>query len=87
MNNIYYETVTTREKSDTEWVEYAGYDKEKALERCEDENEHHAKATFSGVKNDYHTEVRAYKLPDERKFEELSDDEQCEVLSCYDTIE
>lgn len=78
---IYYQTVTTCDDSrvNDEWIVYEGYDLKEATAKREHENE------YCGA--DYTTEVRAYRLPDERDFEELDDDEQCAVLSCYDVIE
>ena len=74
----YYQTVTASTSSDDEWVYYDGYDREKALEQREYENAHNGKG--------YIAEVREYDIPDGKTFEDLDDDEVCEVLSCWKVV-
>lgn len=74
----YYQTVTTATTTCDEWIYYEGYDKEEAFKQCAHEKSHNDK--------NHSTEVREYELPDDRKFEDLDDDEQCAVLSCYNVL-
>ena len=75
----YYQTVTTATAiTCDEWIDYKGYDKEAALKQCDYEKSYNDK--------NHSTEVREYDLPDDRKFENLDDDEQCAVLSCYNIL-
>lgn len=76
----FYQSVTVSAKSTDEWIEYSGYSAEEAKKMTEYYNK------FRTTKN-YRTETREYKLIDEREFEELSDTEQSDVLSCYDVID
>lgn len=74
----YYQTMTTSTRSADEWCLYAGYDKEEALRTCVQYN-------AICADKDFHAEVREYDT--DLPFEDLDGDEQCCVLSCYDTIE
>lgn len=76
----YYQTVTTAPTiTCDEWINYSGYDIDAAKAIRDDVKAHNDK--------NHTTEVREYELPDNRKFEELDDDEQCAVLSCYNIID
>ena len=78
---LFYQAVTTCDNSrvDDEWIEYEGYDLNAAIAKRDCENARHDAH--------HHTEVRSYRLPDERDFEDLDDDEKCDVLCFYDTID
>ena len=76
----YYQSVMTSDRDYDEWVNYEGYSKEQALKATAERNS-------KCMDKHCHAETREYKLPDDRAFEELSDDEQCDVLSCYDVID
>lgn len=76
----YYQTVTTAPTiTNDEWIYYSGYDIDAAKAKRDDEKAHNDKK--------HTTEVREYELPDDRKFEELTEDEQSAVLSCYNIID
>lgn len=74
----YYQSVTTCSRSDDEWLNYEGYNKAQAIAVTK----HHK------FYNDaYHTtDTREFILPDDRDFEELSEDEQIAVLCCGYTV-
>ncbi len=77
--NEYFQTVTVSDKCCDEWIEYKGYSKNEAV----------AVRDYNNLKRTdthYSSEVRSYRLPDDRAFEDLSDEEQCIVLSCYDIV-
>lgn len=75
----FYQTVTTAPTiTCDEWIYYGGYDIDAAKAIRDDMKAHNDK--------NHTTEVREYELPDDRKFEELDDDEQCAVLSCYNVL-
>ena len=78
----YYQTVTTLAGCGDEWISYEGYDRAKAVEVRDDENSRNAKNT----KQRYTTEVREYTVPEGKRFEDMSDAEQCDVLSAYDVV-
>ncbi len=81
MEKLYYMTVTTCSRPNVfdEWVQYEGYDKDEAIKMRDYRNLHECDKEF-------HTETRVHKLLDDRLYEDLSDDEQCAVLSCYDIL-
>lgn len=74
----YYQTKTTCDNCDEEWLEYAGYDEEEAKRVCYWSNRPRKS------NSDFRTEVRVYETS--VPFEELDDDEQCCVLSSYDVL-
>lgn len=76
----FYQTVTTCNDGSDEWVYYEGYNLADALARrdyekrcCKDKN--------------YSTEVREYDLPEGKKYEDLDENEKCDVLFAYNIIE
>lgn len=74
----FYESVRVDNKGTDEWTLWEGYDREEALRQ----SEYHRRYDHCS-----HTETHEYTLPDERDFDELSDYEQCEVLSSYNIID
>lgn len=76
----YYQTVTTAPTiTYDEWIYYSGYDIDAAKAIRNAEKSHNDK--------NHTTEVREYELPDDRRFEDLDDDGQAAVLSCYNVID
>ena len=74
----YYQSVRVSNDGTNEHVLYSGHNRLMALMQT---------TYHSGYDYMSHTETREYTLPDERDFEELSDQEQCNVLSCYNVID
>ena len=78
---LFYQTVTICDNSrvDDEWIGYEGYDLDAAI----------AKRDYENARCDahHHAEVRSYRLPDERDFDDLDPDEQSNLLCFYDTID
>ena len=77
----FYQTITTTNRSNDEFVEYQGYDLEKAIQVRDYENGHR----LASEKDNYHCEIRVYDI--EKPFEDMDDDKQCATLSEYNIYE
>lgn len=59
----YYETVTCQKNGYDEWIEYEGFDKEKAIEKKRYEDRYDCDTSY--------TEVREYDIPEGRDVESV----------------
>ena len=61
-----------------EFINYQGYDKEEAL--CATQNQNKANDKLPHWQEKWYAETRAFDLPDDKRWEDLAYDEQCDII-------